>query len=192
MRAQLRIVSGKLRGRKLQCDVHPGLRPTPDMVREALFSILGNAVPNREFYDVFAGTGVIGLEAISRGAASATFVERDFRLVESLERSARAFDVAKQTTVVRADFYRWAERWTPPLEPVTLFLSPPFEDLDKRPEEFLGAVELLRGKIAADSVLVLQLEESAALQQLPEREQYDERRYGRNVLLFWVKEAPAA
>jgi hypothetical protein len=109
-----------------------------------------------------------------------------------LERSARVFDVARQTTVVRADFYRWAERWAPPPAPVTLFLSPPFEDLDKRPEEFLAAVELLRSKIAVDSVLVLQMEESAALERLPVREQYDERRYGRNVLLFWVKEAPAA
>jgi 16S rRNA (guanine966-N2)-methyltransferase len=191
MRAQLRIVSGSLRGRKVQCEVHPGLRPTPDMVREALFSILGNAVPEREFYDVFAGTGIIGFEAISRGAKSTSFVERDFRLVESLESTARAFGVANQATVVRADVYRWAERWTPPTEPVTLFLSPPFEDLDKRPEQFLAAVELLRRKIADNSVLVLQMEESAALEQLPQRDQYDERRYGRNLLLFWVKEAPA-
>ena len=56
MRTQLRIVSGSLRGRKLTCAVHPGLRPTPDRVREAFFSILGNAVPDRPFYDVFAGT----------------------------------------------------------------------------------------------------------------------------------------
>jgi len=191
MRAQLRIVSGSLKGRKVLCEVHPGLRPTPDMVREALFSILGNAVPDRAFFDVFAGTGVIGLEAISRGASSTTFVERDFRLVESLERNARTFGVAKQTTVVRADVYRWVERWTPPAEPVTLFLSPPFDDLDKRPEDFLAAVELLRNKIADGSVLVLQLEESPALEQLPERDKYDERHYGRNVLLFWVKNEPS-
>src|SRR5262249_41815163 len=146
MRAQLRIVSGSLRGRKVLCEVHPGLRPTPDMVREALFSILGNAVPGREFYDVFAGTGIIGLEAISRGASSTTFVKRVFLFVEWLKQNARTFGVANQTPGVRADVFRWAERWPPPAEPVTLFLTPPFADLDKRPEEFLSAVELLRNK----------------------------------------------
>ena len=68
-KTEVRIVAGTLRGRKLACVVHPGMRPTPQMVREALFSILGNAVPGRPFYDVFAGTGVVGLEAVSRGAS---------------------------------------------------------------------------------------------------------------------------
>src|SRR5208337_4003088 len=75
MRTQIRIVAGSLRGRKLSCTVNPNLRPTPQMVREALFSILGNAVPNRPFFDVFAGTGVVGLEAVSRGATMVTLVE---------------------------------------------------------------------------------------------------------------------
>jgi 16S rRNA (guanine966-N2)-methyltransferase len=57
MRVQLRIVAGLLRGRKVSSTVHPGMRPTPDRVREALFSILGNAVPGRPFFDLFAGTG---------------------------------------------------------------------------------------------------------------------------------------
>src|SRR5207248_3784417 len=67
MRTELRIVAGALRGRKLHCKVGSYLRPTPQRVREALFSILGDAVPDRLFVDVFAGTGVIGLEALSRG-----------------------------------------------------------------------------------------------------------------------------
>src|SRR3954470_8978146 len=70
-KSEIRIVAGTLRGRKLTCFVHEGMRPTPQLVREALFSILGNAVPGRVFYDIFAGTGVNGLEAVSRGASSA-------------------------------------------------------------------------------------------------------------------------
>ena len=62
-------MAGSLRGRKLTVVVHEGMRPTPQMVREALFSILGNAVPDRVFYDVFSGTGVVGLEAVSRACA---------------------------------------------------------------------------------------------------------------------------
>src|SRR5215831_19984210 len=107
MRVQVRIVAGSLRGRKLTCEVHPGLRPTPDMVREALFSILGNAVPDRPFFDVFAGTGVVGLEAISRGASKVTFVERDFRVAAEIERHLKEFGVADRAVLARADVYRW-------------------------------------------------------------------------------------
>src|SRR5205807_7396140 len=95
-RTQLRIVAGSLRGRKLTVVVHAGLRPTPQMVREALFSILGNAVPDRPFVDVFAGTGVVGLEALSRGASAATFVERDHRLANNIEGHLRSFGVDRQ------------------------------------------------------------------------------------------------
>src|SRR5437870_9454414 len=108
-KTQLRIVAGSLRGRRLACHVHPGLRPTPQMVREALFSILGNAVPDRPFYDVFAGTGVIGLEAVSRGARSVAFVERDFRLVAELEKHIAAFGVGDTTNIIRSDVYHWAQ-----------------------------------------------------------------------------------
>ncbi|HZT80657.1 MAG TPA: RsmD family RNA methyltransferase, partial [Gemmataceae bacterium] len=140
MRAQLRIVAGALRGRKLTCTVNPNLRPTPQMVREALFSILGNAVPGRPFFDVFAGTGVVGLEAISRGAARATFVERDFRLAGSIAEYLDAFGVAGRGTVARTDVYRWADHWRPPGEPVNVFFSPPFRDFDQRPEGLLRLV----------------------------------------------------
>src|SRR5689334_8703044 len=118
MRTQLRIVAGSLRGRKLNCIVDPDLRPTPDMVRQALFSILGDAVPRRSYFEVFAGTGVVGLEALSRGASSPTFVERDFRHIAEIGQHAEQFGVADRSTLARADVYRWVERWIPPAEPV--------------------------------------------------------------------------
>ncbi|HYV36419.1 MAG TPA: RsmD family RNA methyltransferase, partial [Gemmataceae bacterium] len=94
MRVQLRIVAGSLRGRKINSHVSPELRPTPQMVREALFSILGNAVPERPFFDLFAGTGANGLEAISRGGSFVYFVERDFRLAQEIDNHLKAFGVA--------------------------------------------------------------------------------------------------
>src|SRR6516162_1329582 len=114
MRIQVRIVAGSLRGRKLTYAASPDLRPTPQMVREALFSILGNAVPERLFLDIFAGTGVVGVEALSRGAARVLFIERDFRLAGEIERHLKAFAIASQAQVLRADAYRWAERWQAP------------------------------------------------------------------------------
>src|SRR4051794_12800005 len=110
-KTQIRIVAGSLRGRKLNIVVHPGLRPTPQRVRESLFSILGNAIPDRPFIDVFAGTGVVGLEALSRGASVATFVERDHRLGNDIDAPLRSFGLTAVGQLLRTDVYRWAERW---------------------------------------------------------------------------------
>src|SRR5271163_1351992 len=105
VRTQLRIIAGSLRGRRLDCVVHEDLRPTPQMVREALFSILGNAIPNRPFFDVFAGTGAIGLEAISRGASEAVFLERDKRLAADITRHLKKFEVEPRGQVFKTDVY---------------------------------------------------------------------------------------
>jgi 16S rRNA (guanine(966)-N(2))-methyltransferase RsmD len=191
MRVHLRIVAGQLRGRKLAATVHPGMRPTPDMVREALFSILGNAVPGRPFFDVFAGTGIIGLEALSRGACRAVFLERDFRLAQEIEGHLRDFGLAGRGEVHRADVYRWAEHWLATREPANVFLSPPFADFEQRMPEFLALVATLRRKLETDSVLVLQTEKHVLRGLLPDLENWDVRHYGRNDLLFWVKEVVA-
>jgi 16S rRNA (guanine966-N2)-methyltransferase len=188
MRTQLRIVAGSLRGRKLSCTVNPSLRPTPQMVREALFSILGNAVPGRPFFDVFAGTGVNGLEALSRGARSATFVERDFKLVAELEGHIKKFGVSAQCSMIRADVYRWAAHGLMPAVPVTVFLSPPFADYKDQAENLWTAIGVLQKRVHTESVLCVQAERGVALDGLPRRAEWDERNYGRNSLLFWVKE----
>ncbi len=190
MRTQIRIVAGSMRGRKLTCTVNASLRPTPQRVRKALFSILGNAVPERPFFDIFAGTGVVGLEAISRGASSVTFIERDFRLIGDLERHIAEFGIARQARIARTDVYRWIERWQAPDEPVNVFLSPPFRDFEHRLDELLNVIAQLQERVQPASVLVVQAESKAALDELPARTEWDERRYGRNHLLIWVKHEP--
>jgi 16S rRNA (guanine966-N2)-methyltransferase len=191
-RTQIRIVAGSLRGRRLTIMVHEGLRPTPQMVREALFSILGNAVPGRPFFDVFSGTGVVGLEAISRGATMATFVERDFRLAGDIDAHLDSFGIADKGQVVRTDVYRWAERWIAPAEPVNVFFSPPFIDLTKRPDDFVALVRVVGGKAAPNSVLVVQAETGFDPASLPEPGEWEERKYGRNLLLIRVKPESAS
>jgi 16S rRNA (guanine(966)-N(2))-methyltransferase RsmD len=187
MRVQLRIVAGSLRGRKIRCQVNPELRPTPQMVREALFSILGNAVPDRPFYDVFAGTGANGLEAISRGASFTYFIERDGRLAQDIDANLRAFGVAGQAQVIRTDVYRWAGQWRPPSEPVNVFISPPFADFQRRGDDLATMVANLQQKVAEGSVVVVQSEKQTGHDNPPEFADWEERRYGRNVLLIWVK-----
>lgn len=186
---ELRIVAGSLRGRKVTAVVHPGLRPTPLMVREALFSILGDAVPDRAFYDVFAGTGVVGLEAVSRGASAGRLIEREPKQATEIQKAVDKFGVADRVQVLRADAYRWAERWVPtPGEAVNLFLSPPFPDLSgAKLAEFLKLVELLWAKATPGTVLILQVDDDFPLAEVPDPAAWDVRTYGRNALLFRVK-----
>ncbi len=187
VRTQLRIVAGTLRGRKLDCIVHEDLRPTPQMVREALFSILGNAVPKRPFFDVFAGTGANGLEAISRGASEATFLELDSRLAAGIAGHLKRFEIERISQVFKVDVYRWAERWLPPAGPVNIFLSPPFADLEHRLDEFLAMVVKLMEKVPEDSTITVQGETGFAADRLPEPDNWDCRKYGRNMLFVWVR-----
>ena len=189
-KSDLRIVAGSLKGRKVTVLVHPGMRPTPQMVREALFSILGNAVPGRVFYDIFAGSGVVGLEAISRGASRSNLIERDAKQASDIFKYITQFKVADKASVLRADVYRWAERWVPPVGsgPVNLFLSPPFADL--QPEkigEFMKLVLGLLDKAPDESVLTIQAEDGFPVEQLVDLPAWDVRQYGRNMLLFRVK-----
>jgi 16S rRNA (guanine966-N2)-methyltransferase len=194
-KAEIRIVAGSLKGRKLTCFVHEGMRPTPQLVREALFSILGNAVPGRVFYDIFAGTGVVGLEAVSRGATGARLIEANGKQAAEIQKAIDRFGIADRAQVLKADGYRWADRWVPIANsgPVNLFLSPPFPDLDpiKLPA-FLSLVRSLLEKAPDESVLTVQAEDGFPVDQLPEPGTWDERKYGRNMLLFKVKEQPAA
>lgn len=193
-KTEVRIVAGTLRGRKLTCFVHEGMRPTPQLVREALFSILGNAVPDRVFYDVFAGTGVNGIEAVSRGASSSRLIERDPKLAADIQKSVDKFEVADRVQVLRADAYRWAQRWVAtPDQPVNVFVSPPFPDLTgAKLTEFMTLVNTLWTKMPPESVLVLQVEDGFPVGEVPEPETWDVRKYGRNILMFRVKEPPVA
>jgi 16S rRNA (guanine966-N2)-methyltransferase len=189
MRTQLRIVAGSLRGRRLTCTVAPEMRPMPDMVRQALFSILGNAVPGRTFFDLFAGTGAVGFEALSRGASRVVFVERDHRTAAEISRHLAEFGVADRADLLRADVYRWADRWDAPPEPVNLFLGPPYPDYQERLETLLGLVAVLQARATDGSVIVVQGEKTFDFDKMP-GEGWDHRKYGRNWLLFWVKEPP--
>jgi len=157
------------------------------MVREALFSILGNSVPQRPFFDVFAGTGANGMEAISRGATEAVFLERDNRLAADISKNLKKFEIERVGLVLKVDVYRWAERWLPPAGPVNVFLSPPFADLEHRLDDFLTMVRLLMDKVPEDSTVTVQGELGFPEDKLPDPENWDVRKYGRNMLLVWVK-----
>jgi len=99
----VRIIGGRWRGTRLPVPDAPGLRPTSDRARETLFNWLQPWLPGARVLDLFAGSGALGLEAVSRGAAEAVLVERDPALAAAIEASVRKLDADVAVRVVRAD-----------------------------------------------------------------------------------------
>jgi 16S rRNA (guanine966-N2)-methyltransferase len=121
----LRIIGGKWRGRKLRFPDVEGLRPTGDRLRETLFNWLAPIVVDAHCLDLFAGSGALGLEAVSRGAASATLIEQSKVASQTLLQHRQTLDGEGQIEVIQADALRWLEQ-TPPRAFDLLFLDPPF------------------------------------------------------------------
>jgi 16S rRNA (guanine966-N2)-methyltransferase len=99
----MRIIAGRLKGRRLKAPAWDGLRPTSDQLRETLFNILAPRIEGARVLDGYAGTGAIGLEAISRGAAHVTFVEQDRRALELIGANLTACAVGEGYTIHRGD-----------------------------------------------------------------------------------------
>jgi 16S rRNA (guanine966-N2)-methyltransferase len=102
----MRVVAGTWRGRTLKSPTWEGLRPTSDRLRETLFNILGPTIGGARVLDGYAGTGAIGIEALSRGAAAVTFVERDPRAVQLIDTNLAALGAggAAKPVIIRAGF----------------------------------------------------------------------------------------
>ncbi len=108
----MRIVAGQFGGRRLVMPKDARVRPTPDRVREAWMSILGEELAGARVLDLFAGSGALGLEALSRGAGSVTFVELNPPSLRALSENIAALGVEESVTVHRGDALRYAERLT--------------------------------------------------------------------------------
>jgi len=143
------VIGGRLKGRRLAAPSWPGLRPTSDRLRETLFNIFGASVPGARVLDACAGTGAVGIEAISRGAAHVTFADRDPRAIELIRRNLTHCGVSGGYAIIRVDLDRDVAR---PFDVLfdLIFLDPPYE---MNP---LGALAELAPVVAPDGVLVLE------------------------------------
>jgi len=120
----VRIIAGRLKGRRLQAPPGRAVRPTSDSLRETLFNVLGPSVAGARVLDAFAGTGALALEALSRGAVRATCVEQDPRTLRVLNDNVRACGMEEACDVVRDDFLR-TTRVSGPFDLV--LLDPPYD-----------------------------------------------------------------
>lgn len=180
---RLRIIAGALRGRRFAVPDLAGLRPTSDRVREALFSIVGERVVAAATLDAWAGSGALGLEALSRGAATVTFVERDRRAAAALRAAAETLGVADRSRVVQAAVLG-ALRAGGVGGPFDLVLADPPWDSDERAEflDVLARSSLVRpgGMVAVERAARSPGPEGPAGWKAPET-----RRWGDTAFDFW-------
>jgi 16S rRNA (guanine966-N2)-methyltransferase len=120
---QLRIIGGAWRGRHINFPAIEGLRPTPDRVRETLFNWLAPYIEGAHCLDLFAGSGALGLEALSRGAAESIFVDKHPAVIRQLDENLTRLDIVHAYTV-QADTMSWLAKSSRPFDVV--FLDPPF------------------------------------------------------------------
>jgi 16S rRNA (guanine966-N2)-methyltransferase len=181
----MRIIAGKHRGRPLAAPPGRAVRPTSDRAREALFDILAHGrFADRPVYeearvlDAFAGTGAFGLEALSRGAAHAIFIEKDRVAFAALRANIAALGEEKRATILAID----AVRPTRAAEPCSLaFLDPPYgEDLAAPALAALAAT----GWFAPDALVIVEVAARQSLEAPAGFTLLDERRYGAARLNF--------
>jgi pantetheine-phosphate adenylyltransferase len=126
----VRIIAGRLKGRRLAGPAAPGLRPTSDGLRETLFNVLGATVESARVFDGYAGTGALGLEALSRGARHVTFVERDRAAIAVLRRNVAACGAEKACAIIRDDVVALAARPASRGQFDLVLLDPPYDSAD--------------------------------------------------------------
>ncbi len=158
----MRVIAGTHRGRRLRGPQGSLVRPTSDRVREALFSILGNRLPNSRVLDLYAGTGAIGVEAISRGATHVTCVESSIEALKLMRQNIQGCGIAQQITVYAhtvKQFLNQPKQWEGPYDVV--FADPPYALAQEL--ESLLTQSVTERLLAADSWLIVEHAEKTTL-----------------------------
>jgi 16S rRNA (guanine966-N2)-methyltransferase len=146
----MRIIAGAYKGRRLAAPTWDGLRPTSDKLRETLFNILASRIDGARVVDGFAGTGAVGLEALSRGAAHVTFIERDRRAAALIARNAAACGAEGRYTIECGDVAAVLGRSHDPMFDLIL-LDPPYDHPD-----VAAVLRAAAERVAADGLVVLE------------------------------------
>lgn len=182
----MRIAGGQYRGQSLKVPKTGDIRPTQESVREALFSILMGTVPGSRFLDLFSGSGAMGIEAISRGAAHATLVESNPRHLAVIKANIATIlgENAGKASAVRADAYSWLDGFAGAPYDIA-FADPPYALGEERGYGKVLAALSLRNAVVPGGFFVAEMA-SRQLAVAPEGwEVFRDRRYGKTRLVVW-------
>lgn len=182
----MRIIAGLRRGHKFDGPDNDETRPTSDLVREAIFNILGDGVEGLLVVDLFAGSGGLGLEALSRGAERAVFVEKHRVNVGLIKRNLATLRFEDRGHVIVGDAYRWAKSMTPTAgEPVIVFMDPPYREFERNAELIRTTLSGLVESLPQGSILVVESNKGIVADEiLPEPDLWDLRKYGGTQVAF--------
>ncbi|MBR4614725.1 MAG: 16S rRNA (guanine(966)-N(2))-methyltransferase RsmD, partial [Kiritimatiellae bacterium] len=181
----VRISGGEFRGRVLSVPKGLDVRPTQDRVREALFNILMHDIAGARFLDLFAGSGAVGLEALSRGASSATFVEQNARHVAFIRANAAMLKVSPE--ILSADAYLYISSFSgTPFDIV--YADPPYALGEER-----GFSEMLktladRNAVRPGGLFIAETTSRQSLAEVPGWDLCRDREYGKTRLLIWKRQ----
>jgi 16S rRNA (guanine966-N2)-methyltransferase len=161
--AELRIIGGQFRGRRLRYHGDPIVRPMKHRVREAIFNLISTESVGRHVIDLFAGTGALGLESLSRGAASATFIEKHVPSARIVEENVAELGTADRAKVLVTSAFLWSKRdmlsgrkdsFGEP--PWLVFCSPPYAFFVDRHDEMLALIERVASHAPEGSTVVVE------------------------------------
>ena len=182
----MRIIGGTAKGRRLQTPPkstakrtgRPVIRPTADRAREALFSIIGSEVENGEVLDLFAGTGALGLEALSRGARSAVFVDKNSQSITLIQKNIELCGFSDRSSVIKRDLAKslsFLEKILSGKEFSIIFIDPPYKNglsLSMIKELSSGALLASSGLVIVEDDADIELPRSMGLLTLIDQRQY--------------------
>ncbi len=175
----VRIIGGTFRGRQLQYSGDLRTRPMKDRTREAIFNLVGIDVIGRHAFDLFAGTGALALEAMSRGAAKATLVERHLPTRNLIEDNIRALGLADKATAVFSDSFMFVRKLQPDEQatPWIVFCSPPYDLFVERQADMLALIEGIVTKMPVGSTIIVEADERFDTSLLPQSVEWRQREY---------------
>lgn len=181
----IRVIAGSAKGRKLKLVPGDTTRPVMDRVKEALFSIIGRSIIDATFLDLFAGTGSVGIEALSRGANHAVFVEINALACRTIEENLVLTKFQDRATLRRMDVLALVQ--SPPAQPPFdfIYIAPPqYKGLWA---ETLKALDSNRAWFSDETTVIVQIDPKENLElSLSHLELIDERYYGNTLLLFYM------
>jgi 16S rRNA (guanine966-N2)-methyltransferase len=178
----LRIIGGRFRGRRLTYHGDPGTRPMKDRVREAVFNLIWPAAEGAVAIDLFAGTGALGLEALSRGAVAAWFLESNRPAAKAIRENVERLEVVDCTQVIAADTFAWVQHamageLAARSEPWLVFCSPPYEFYASRSRELSQVLENFAAAAPPGSTFVVESDRRFDTGSLPALLDWDVRQY---------------
>lgn len=187
---ELRIIGGHFRGSKLSYHGDPVTRPMKERVREALFNLVSVETKGKYAIDLFAGTGALGLEAISRGAVSTLFIEKHIPTARVVEQNIAALGVEDRTKLLMTSAFLWGKRDLPNMEssaenPWLVFCSPPYSFFVDRQDDMISLISAMLEHAPPESIFLVEADERFDFDLLPGGARKEKRGPGWDVRTYY-------